>query len=233
MLTSIPTNEHLARLYYELGHIGVRTIGKREPWPYQPESNESLMALALDMSRFDPRLFEALVQYLVDGWRTFNPLTIRIQMQSMCTPQTVGVVGEFACQASRDPECRYLFAYLMQGWRAVPYQLFFHNLYAPGTQMMARAAEESVDEFLRWGFLSATRPVVDSRSRTTAGTYPQRARINMLHRYLERNGEIRISTYLDLVNQSISRQQALNDLKASPRLRAVGKGRNACWRKRP
>ncbi len=66
MLIETPSTKHLSRMYYELGKIKANCVGMKSSWPYKAIKNrEHLLALACDMSRYDPRLFEILVNYFI------------------------------------------------------------------------------------------------------------------------------------------------------------------------
>lgn len=230
MLQGTPTPDHLARVYYELGRIGARTVGRKVAWPYAPEAPEALIGLAADMSRWDPRLFEALVEYVGRTWRDIRPVRWRAVMHRMQTPQVFGVIGGFVEALARDPEAGLLFSALMEGWRPVSTQLFFHHLYSPGSALATEAAATSVAEFSRWGFLSDLRPVIAQAGKQTVGTYDAAARRAILRRLFVERSTVTIAQYLAALHQSISRQQAYLDLRQFPKLTHVGRGRAARWR---
>ena len=94
-----------------------------------------------------------------------------------------------------------------------------------------RAIEGGLAEYKRWGFLACERPTIDARSRKTIGSWDKAARINILRRLVEGRSEIRISEYLDALGRSVSRQQALVDLKGMKDLAPQGRGRGATWRR--
>lgn len=229
MLQRIPTTNDVSRLYYELGQLGARTVGKHAAWPYGRPDREELLALAADMSRYDPRLFEALVEFLGRTWNTVSPLRVRQLMSQMSTPQVFGVLGAFVQQLDASEECLYFFEYLMRGWKPVPSQLFYQHHYAPGSSRALRAAAESVAEFRAWGFCAEQGPVLYQASKRAAGTYGTAARHNIVARLLTQHPTITVKEYLTAVHFSISRQQAYADLKAYPGLTHDGRGRGSRW----
>lgn len=230
LLQSSPTLSHLARLYYELGKIGSRTVGKKVQWPYGKPDRETLLALAAEMARYDPRLFEALAELLGRTWNTFSPLRVRQLMLQMHTPQVFGVLGAFVQQLDATAECAYFFEYLMRGWKPVSPQLFYQHHYAPGSRRALRAATESVAEFRAWGFCAEQGPVLSQANKRAAGTYGNAARQNIVSRMLTHHPTITVKEYLTAVHYSISRQQAYADLKAYPGLTHDGRGRGSRWR---
>ncbi|MBI4365322.1 MAG: hypothetical protein HY543_00730 [Deltaproteobacteria bacterium] len=229
VLRAVPTTAHLARLYYELGRRGARTVGKRVSWPYGAPDQETLLALAADMARYDPRLFEALIEWLGRRWREFCPLRLRMAMPRMRTPQVLGVLGAFVRPLGASSECGYFFEYVMRGWPPVPPQLFYHLHYQLGSPRMLRAATEPVAEFLTWGFLAERGPVVRQATKGAGGTFHPAARRNIVARLLAQRSTLTLKDYLAAVQHSISRQQAYLDLKSMPLLRRSGRGRGSRW----
>lgn len=229
MKGKIPTYEDLARLYYELGRIGARAVGEKKKWAYRLEDVESLLALACEWSRFDPRLLEVLVEYGLHHWQELRPQALREKMKTMETPQTVGVIASFV-QSARpdDKEIQAFWDYLTFGLKPVSPQFYFRDLYAPGSRLARRAVLESLAEFKAWGFLARARIVVDTATKKTVGTWDQEARLNILRRLFSEKKQIQVSDYLEELNHTFSRQQALLDLK-SLGAKQKEKGRGAYW----
>lgn len=230
MLKAIPTTAHLARMYHELAKIGAASAGANRPWPYRISSKEELLALACDMSRFDPRLFNILAGYFIAHWQEINPTALRGLYKKMECPQTVAVIGEFLTEVADDSEADSFAKYLMSGLKAVPPQFYFHDLYAPGGKLAERAVEEGLYEFKKWGFFACERPVTDMKEKGTSGTLDIASRRNILRRLLQDKKEIVLSDYLAEVNDSVSRQQALIDIKSSGLAQSHGSGRGAKWK---
>lgn len=230
MLSKIPTDDHLSRMYYELSIIGAEGVGEKKRWPYDPRSKEELVALALDMSRFDPRLFGIVVKYFIDRWADLNPLKLRSYYSKMEKPETVGVVCEFFSEVVTDPEALHFSSYLTSGLKPAEPQFYFHNAYAPAGELARRAVEEGLFEFKKWGFFACERPVIDRAGKKTVGSFDGSSRMNILKELAESNDEIGIGNYLSAVHHSISRQQALLDIKAAGLVPNGKKGRGAKWK---
>lgn len=221
---------HLSRIYFELAGLGAKCAGAKRPWPYKTGSKEELIALACDMSRYDPRLFDILVLYFIDHWKEIDPARLRSFYPRMKTPQVVAVIGEFLKEAATEDEAYFFVEYLSRGLKPAAVQLFFYDLYSPGGRLVRRAAEESLLEYKKWGFLSCERPVVDSSNRAAAGRMDSTSRLNVLKRLLNEKKVIRLKDYMEAVKNSVSRQQALIDLKESGLAERTGSGRSAKWR---
>lgn len=229
-MMQIPTEDHLSRMYFELAKIGAFCAGSNKPWPYKIICKEDLLAIACDMSRFDPRLFDILVDYFIRCWRDINPAAFRQYYERMQAPQTVAVMMEFFAGVARADDAGYFAEYLCAGLKPVTPQYYFYNLYSPGGKLAQRAVEESVFEFKKWGFFASERPAVNIAEKRLSGSFDAVSRRNILIRILTEKGEISLKDYLDALKYSISRQQALLDIKSSGLVKGVGAGRGAKWK---
>lgn len=231
MILQSPTQTDLQRLYHELAFLGVRTVGENCPWDYPDKMvPESLLCLAAEMSRYDPRLFSSLVEYFYFHFACHNPFVLRQQILAMEEPQTLLVILHFVACSHPDVEAKYMADYLARDFKPVDDQIFFKGLYQPGSFLMWRAASESLEEFSAWGFLGRERPVIHSDGeRKVLGHWSVTARLNMAKRLQERDGHLTLATYLTAVEHSISRQQAGQDLKKSRCFKMRGSGRGTVW----
>ena len=230
MLKGIPTEAQLSRLYDELGRIGAACVGAHRAWPYGKPDRLELLKLASEMLRYDPRLLTILVTYCLAHFPEINPTAIRAFYDSLPMPQVWGVIAEFMLSATEDRETRYWAEYLQRGMLPAPLQFFYHHLYRPGGPLSTQAIEGGLSEYKRWGFLACERPTIDAQTRRTVGSWDKTARLNILSRLLRGRKEVRLSDYMRALHQSISRQQALADLKSMERLVQEGHGRGATWR---
>ncbi len=220
----------MSRMYYELAKIGADGAGSNVSWPYEVAKKEYLLALGCEMSRFDPRLFDILVSYFLKHWHEVNPADLRSYYKDMACPQTIAVIGEFVITAAKDSELNFFIEYLRRSLLPAPYQFYFHNLYSPGGKLAARAVEEGLYEFKKWGFFACERPVINLSTRETAGSLDAASRLNILRGLIKDKRDISIGDYLAATRNSISRQQALLDIKKSGLVIRVGNGRGARWK---
>lgn len=224
-----PTSDHLSRLYYELEKIGARSVGEKKSWPYHITGKEELFCLAADWSRWDPRLLEILVQYEQEQWKDLIPQKIRAIMKKMRTPETIAVITSFVQSSSSDAEELMAFwNYVTEGLQPVEPQFYFFDLYTPGSSFAEQTTKESLTEFKKWGFLGKQRIITDSKTKQTTGTWDQASRFNILKRLFLKWEKLQISDYLEEIHHSISRQQALLDLKSFKAI-SKGEGRGAFW----
>lgn len=228
-MKSPPTPDHLSRIYYELGKIGARSVGEKKKWTYTPHSKEELFILGADWSRFDPRLLEILVQFGATYSDNLNPQRLRFLMKKMETPQTVGVISSFIQTAKpEDTELNLFWNYVTENLKPVEHQFYFRDIYSPAGRLSERAVRESLQEFKKWGFLGRERLRINPADGTTIGSMDSDSRLNVLKRLFAEQKEIQISDYLKAIGHSISRQQALLDLKRTNAI-PKGKGRSAYW----
>lgn len=232
LLKKIPTEGDLSRLYWELAIIGAPSVGEKRDWIYQYKSKEELIALACEMLRYDPRLLTILVIYFLTRWEDINPVKLRQFGKNMKCPQTLGVLKEFIVTYLKDKELKYFFEYLIKDIKPVPIQLFFIHLYSVGSKKNTMIVKKSLQEYSKWGFLGIERPMVDLGRKETIGSYSFQTRQKMLKDLLKMKKRVTLSIYLQKLNFSISRQQALYDLKQCEALRLVGHGRGATWVKK-
>lgn len=229
MLLFPPTFSHLSRIYYELSLLGAKCVGKKTKWPYEKLSFEQLLILACEMSRYDPRLFDILVEYFYFHWNKLNPYLLRGEIKNMQEAAIIGVISSFAKQALNNQEAIYFFDYLVYGIKAASYQLFFINLYPPASRLMQKASEAPLEQFYQWGFLARERPIIHDTKRIVLGYWEFYARQNIIRNLVDKKQVITIADYLSEVDHTISRQQALIDLQKCPFVKSQGKGRGSYW----
>ena len=141
LLDHPPTDDELARLYWELAQLGAPSVGKKVPWSYSPDSPESLLAMAGDMLRYNPRLLSILLQFIVEHWDCLNPRALRESMAKIRWPQALLVVFEFAKIASSKRELHWFVEYVSAGMFARdPAEKFFFDAERPGSRIAKRHA---------------------------------------------------------------------------------------------
>lgn len=233
LLLHPPTEDELARLYWELAKIGATSVGAERPWPYDPASREQLIVLAGEMLRYDARLLSVLVQWFRASFASLNPLRLRQELTGARFPQALLVALEFAKLEHDDRELAWFCDYVSAGFQRVePAERFFIDAEKPGTRGAERNLGRNLAPYARWGFVSQERPIVDPLSKQTVGRYDANTRRRILEALATRHEEFGLADYLSAVDHSISRQQARADLVAFERIRAVGRGPGARWRRR-
>lgn len=233
-LVRVPTDDDLARMYFELGERGASATGARTEWPYAPANDEELVVLASQMARHDARLLGVLVELLIRRWRRLSPMVLRDSMRRTRFPQAFAVAVEFARDAEGDPELTLWARHVCHGWpRRVPPEHFFVDDVRPGTRLAERRRGRSLLPYSRWGFAGVERPTFDPHRKRSVGRYDPATRRRILDALVTEAGPegVTLGRYLDAVDGSISRQQARSDLVRAG-LHPSARGPAARWTSR-
>lgn len=228
-----PTDDDLARAYFELAALGASASGRRSPWPYEPRSPEELVCLCCEMSRHDPRMLGVLIELIANGFDRLHPTHLRRAMQTVRFPQALCVVLDFAREVRADREltlyARHVCAYVP---RLTPFVHFFVDDVRPGTKLASERMGRSLAPYSRWGFLGMERPTVDPTTKRTVGRVDARTRHQILQRLNEQDDGrgFTLNDYLSAIDGEVSRQQARADLIAEG-FEPIGHGRGARWQK--
>jgi hypothetical protein len=223
-----PTLKHLSRMYYELAQLGARAIGEKDDWPYCYATKEDLLILGSQMSRYDPRLLSILVEYFYRNWKSINPLELKILLKQANTPQTVCVILNFLTR-THDKEYLDYYEYITKEFSPVPHQLYFIDLYFPGSNNMKQASKTSLSEYYEWGFLARERPIIYNAQRISLGHWGPESRKNIIQDLAKKNTSFTISDYLKKIDNTITRQQALIDLKNTSNIELKGRKKGSHW----
>ena len=232
LLKHIPSDSDLMRLYWELSQIGADCVGDKVPWKYSlksPKSKEELILLACEMLRYDPRLLSILIIYFLNHWKELNPMMLREGLLSLKAPQVLGVLKEFIFNYTQDDELKYFLEYITRGIKPVSPQLFFIGLFSVGSQRHELTSQKSLKQYMRWGFLGRERPVVNVMTKKAIGSYDMKTRQKIIVDISRSKENFSIKEYLETLDFSISRQQALYDLKHCKNIFLKGHGRGARW----
>lgn len=226
----LPLSEgETARLYWELSRRGAFCDGERRPWRYGRLTKEELHVLAVLASRYDPRLMAVLVDYFSSD-RLLDPVRFKRALRKYGALTEAAVVGEFVLSRPVSETVRDFFRFLASGVRAVPTQLYYRGLYPVAGRKMEEAVDRLLWGFKKWGYLAADPPFLKETKvdgRTYLFDLPSRLRI--LRKLSRESPRFRLRDYLERIGQSISRQQALKDLKAAPWLKKRGQGKGAYY----
>ena len=225
-----PTDDDLSRLYWELAQRGAAAEGARRAWPYRPADDEELVCLAAEMARHDARALGVLVETIVRTWRRLHPVRLREAMRAMRTPQALCVVLEFVREAEPERELALFVRHVTADWPKVdPAAHFFVDDVRPGERTASHRAGRTLVAYARWGFIGVERPTVDVFEKRSVGRYDADTRRRIAVALAERSPDgVTVAAYLDAIDRSISRQQAIADLRAAG-LRATRRGPSAAW----
>lgn len=244
-LATIPGATDLERAYRLLFVRSSRGTGRAR----QPTCAE--LALFSQWARFDPRLAEILVQYVIVTWRRIHPVELHQALHTQPWPGACAVLLEFAERGvGAAGGCD---SAVFRHWKAAVtahvalanWEQFFIGQRRIGGEAMQGDARFAFEEYRRWGYLAREilfnkqRLPVDSpragatgpeRDRSAAGTHRLgvTTRLEILKTLLERSARLRARDYWEAIGRSVSLRQAERDLKASGLVRARGRTR-ARW----
>lgn len=228
-----PDEPTLSRLYFELGRLGARTIGREDDWEYGRPTAEETVVLASQAARYDPRLLWVLVELVSRASAALNPVRLRAALRDSRWPAALGVVFEFARRVSPGAELEDAFRFVMSGIPKGRGEQFFLSAHAFAGPLARREAEESLSEYKRWGFLSREEPIAKELGARAHGTLARPERFNLLRRLAGRLGSISLSDYLEALGSKASTRQASRDLATAPFLRRTGATRGARYALKP
>ena len=228
-LVRVPTDGDLSRAYHELAARGAPLVGRAARWPYRPARDEELVCLLAEMARYDARLLGALVELCLERWTALSPMALREAMRRMRRPQAWCVVVEFAREGGHDRELSLWANHVTALWpRVDPVEHFFVDDVRPGERSAARRAGRALAAYARWGFLAVERPTIDPHRKVRLGRYDARSRQAILAALVERTPSVTLAEYLEAIDQSVTRQQAIVDLQRLG-LRPDRHGPGASW----
>jgi hypothetical protein len=222
----------IPRLYAELEAVGARVEGRRVPWRFGKPSPEEVVVLAAQASRQEPRLLWALVELLARHYDHFDPLKLRRALGRARWPAALGVAFEFARIVAGSAELDDVASFVLAGVRPARGERFFLGTRAFAGTLARRDAEESLAEYMRWGYVSREEPIAKELGSAAHGTLARPQRMNMLQRLGERSEEFTLGDYVEALRGRASRRQATRDLATAPFLVRTGTTRGARYRLR-
>ena len=228
---SLPLDDKAsARLYWELSRRDAFVTGERLPWPYPRLSEEELFGLAFLQARFDPRLMAVLVDFFQRRDHRLHPIRFKEILRKADALAVAAVIGEFVISSEASPETKDLFRFLQTGATPAPTQLFYRIPGRIGGVKMREAIDRPLWAFKKWGFLAADPPLLKENppARRTY-LYDPSSRLHVLEGLAKRKKSFRLREYLEEIRFSVSRQQALKDLKNVPWVRKRGKGKGSYY----
>ncbi|HSN90665.1 MAG TPA: hypothetical protein VLS93_05515 [Anaeromyxobacteraceae bacterium] len=220
----------VARLYHELAALGARVEGRRARWRFGRPSPEETLVLAAQASRREPRLLWALVELLARAYDRFDALRLRRAAARARWPAAVAVALEFARRAAPSEELDAWAHLVTSAVAPARGERFFLGTRAFAGEQARRDAEESLAEYLRWGYLGREEPFAKELGLRAHGTLGPAERRNLLRRIASRRGAVTLAEYLEVLGGRASARQASRDLAAADFLVREGRTRGSRWR---
>jgi hypothetical protein len=228
---NLPLNQkETARLYWELSRRGAFCNGEKYDWKYKRLHEEELLTLAVLQARYDPRLAAILVDFLRSEGARFHPVRLKETLRKREALPVMAALGEFVLETSPPLPVREMMRFLITGASPVPIQLFYRGLYPIGGKKMEEAASKPLWGFKKWGFLAADPPLLKERLPAKRPyLFDQASRLQILRELTRKKSRFRLRDYLQEIGFSVSRQQALKDLRAIPWIRKKGERKGALY----
>ncbi len=95
--------------------------------------------------------------------------------------------------------------------------------------MATRRLGHNLKPYNDWGFVGRERPIVDPVTKRAVGRLDAATRRRVAQSLAERPRGFSLADYLHAIDHSVSRQQALADLRATKGVQSYGHGRGARW----
>lgn len=231
-LTAALLPAELPRLYRELQQLGARAEGADVRWRFGGAGPETLLVLAAQAARQDPRLLWVLVELLARAYERFDVLALRRQNAASRWPAALAVGFEFARRARPSEELDDLATFLFRRTPKAAGEQFFLSTRAFAGQLARRDAEESLSEYKRWGYLSREEPLAKELGPLPRGTLGPAERRNLLRRLAERGAAFCLGDYIEALQGRASPRQASRDLANATFLSRRGTTRATHYRLR-
>lgn len=213
-------------LYFTLSKNGAFCVGEKRGKQFDQLPLEQLLAIACEDSRFSPRLLGVLIDFFARQYRSINPFALAAARRAIPTPQTLGVVGAFACNLCEDADLHAFFEIVLRDLKPAPWQYYYNSQTRPRPEQRADELIFSPLEFKKWGFWSNMDPFLkERRPKATPWKFSPESRQAILRDLLAKHRRIQMGDYLSALGHSISRQQAYLDLQSMKGVRKVGEKR--------
>lgn len=227
-LKSIPSLRQMAKAY--------ETLQSRQEGLCLSYRKLSLYA---QWSRLDPRLGELVINYISQCWRKLHPIELNNCLQKEVWPAVFGVLLEHISFYYEQKKKKKELSLFCKWSECVLYdiqpakgELFFINLYLPGSRLMYEEALYSLNVYKKWGYLAGDlmfNKFVFSHKILLTPVQRREA----LDKLLKKQNAFKVRDYLRELNFQIPVKQAQRDLKKHPRLSSSGNTRNKVYFKIP
>ena len=193
--------------------------------------SEKQIALYSQWSRLDPRLAEILIQHLSLRWKHYHPIKLNSILRSQTWPAALGVLLNHVPIYHQQKTTNWKEESLFNSWshcvmNSIPpakNELFFIDLYKPGSKFLYREAFYSTKMYKKYGYLG--KELLINKAKPSIKTLiPLNQRQAILSELLETRKTLTVKEYLSELQ--IPPKQAQRDLKNHPQLRSYGNTRN-------
>ena len=187
---------------------------------------EEVLVVSLHWGRSDWRLLEGILVWLWENWRLPHPSRLNEIIRSSRQPAIWGVMYEWTLLRSSEMSAaqRAFWILVMEDIKPAAGELFFREGKIQSFQKSRRLLIHQLPLYERWGFVSDQLPSIGPWKRLKQEPAPS-VRKRILRDLLLR-GAVTLSSYLEALDHSISRQTAWRDLRSFKKLSARGRTRS-------
>jgi hypothetical protein len=202
--------------------------------PREPSAGE-WVSIA-EMTRFDPRLGEILIENIRDYFYQINPIELNSLIHShLRIPASIGPLLEHV-EIMLPGADRKKFTYwknlVLENVEIASYQNYFVGLTPFGHESLLRIAASPNPLYSKWGFyaddlmINKATQWLQKNPQTLLSADERKKRLDQMIRSTER---IRTDDYISFLGHMVSRRQAQLDLSRHPRLCRQGNTKAAFW----
>ncbi len=197
-------------------------------------ASESELALWSQWTRFDPRLAEIFITYILKNWTRINPVQLNLQIKTQAWPSVFGVLMEQALMTISNAD-KTLFRHwkrcVMTSISPAPWELYFIGTRAFAGSEMRKDVEYSLNLYKRWGYFGRDYFLNHSKKLTSNSTHmDQKTRLKILKNLTLKKERITIHDYLIALNGGSTQRQAQRDLQKCQFLKKTGQTRARFYR---
>ncbi len=212
-----------ASLYARLSLLGARVFQRDGDAHFSFLTDEEVLAVAAEESRFDYRLLYILVEFLSTHYIKFHPFRIRSASRNFRSPQVWGVIADYCALLSEKKDRKSFFSIITDQLQPAPFQLYFNPLRRPRPKESKKVLSMTADPFFRWGYFSNEPPISKELRKPRRGYAPSLQRRHyVIARLLHEKKYVSLPEYRKAVGNSVSRQTAHRDLISFPGIKRKG-----------
>lgn len=179
-------------------------------------NQDNILIKIINWVRFDPRLGEIIVHYLIKNWKTLNPILLNEKLSTSIWPQTFGVICDHVQLFIQKSDKK-----LFKNWYKCifgnikikkDYSTFYIGIYSFGSVLQMNEVEKSLEPYSRWGYYSSS-PIVEIKNSQKSTLLNSSLRLSNLKKLSLQYKIFRVLDYIKICDFQISKRIAELDLK--------------------
>ncbi len=181
------------------------------------------------MSRFDPRGAEIIVNYISLFYEGLNPFKLRTLNLKAKSPQALCLLLDIAglnLKTKNSNIAQDFDAFkkcIQSGVPKAPFQSFYVGLYGINPKNSMGQIKKNLTLFETWGYYCDEIPITQKNQSIKKTLISKKKRIEQLSLLLKSKTSICVNDYLIFLNHTVHPRQAERDLKSYPKIKTQGK----------